>query len=338
MAQEDAEQNHLLVVGDDDHNSRLDRFIVSKLDGLSRGRVQGLIRSGCVIGDSGALTDVGQRVKAGQEFRVRVPAPEPATLVPERIALDIVFEDQHLLVINKPSGLVVHPAPGHAGGTLVNALLAHCGEDLSGIGGVRRPGIVHRLDKDTSGLLVVAKSDRAHTGLSEQFAMHGRDGRLQRSYLGVVWGVPSRSKGTIDLPLGRHAGNRLKISVDRSGNGREARTHYHVQQAFKSADGRELAALCAMQLETGRTHQIRVHMAYIGHPVVGDALYGAGFAASARRLSPAGQSVLQHLGRQALHAAVLGFVHPITGDEMTFDCPMPDDMAALVARLAQEGD
>ncbi len=337
MAQEEAEQNHLLVAGLDDHNMRLDRFIVSKLNGLSRARVQGLIRGGCVMGDCGALSDVGQRVKTGQEFHVHVPAPKPAAVSPESIALDVIYEDQHVLVVNKPAGLVVHPAPGHAGGTLVNALLAHCGRDLSGIGGVRRPGIVHRLDKDTSGLLVVAKSDRAHAGLSEQFAMHGRDGRLQRSYLALVWGVPSRSKGVIDLPLGRHAGNRLKVAVDRSGNGREARTHFFVRQTFRGADGRWLAALCELQLETGRTHQIRVHMAHIGHPVLGDALYGAGFAASARRLSPDGQTALQQLGRQALHAAVLGFEHPITGDQLTFDCPMPEDMAGLVARLALEG-
>jgi 23S rRNA pseudouridine1911/1915/1917 synthase len=229
----------------------------------------------------------------------------------------------------------VHPGPGHAGGTLVNALIAHCGTSLSGIGGVMRPGIVHRLDKDTSGLLVVAKTDRAHRGLAEQFAAHGADGRLERSYLALVWGVPERKRGRIDAALARSSSNRTKIAVVGAPAGRAAVTRYEVLATYPRGAARPSASLVKLDLETGRTHQIRVHLAHIGHPVLGDMTYGAGFKASARRLGREAQAALTALGRQALHAAVLAFVHPVSGKRLRFESPLPPDIARLEAALRQ---
>jgi 23S rRNA pseudouridine1911/1915/1917 synthase len=236
----------------------------------------------------------------------------------------------------------VHPGPGHASGTLVNALIAHCGESLSGIGGVRRPGIVHRLDKDTTGLLVVAKTDRAHAGLSEQFASHGADGRMARRYQAIVWGGLQRPRGTIEAPLARSTANRTKIAVVGEGAGRHATTHYRVlatyapaaTEARAGARPPPLASLLELTLETGRTHQIRVHLAHIGHPLLGDPTYGAGFKASARNLSADAQAALTALGRQALHAAELAFVHPITRKRLAFKSPLPPDLARLADALA----
>ncbi len=276
----------------------------------------------------------GLRLKAGDEVRAEIPPPRPAAPQAQAIALDIVHEDEDLIVINKPPGMVVHPAPGHEGDTLVNALLHHCAGSLSGIGGVARPGIVHRLDKDTSGLLVVAKTDAAHVALAEQFAAHGRDGRLERRYLALAWGAPPHVKGTVDAPLARSTANRRKIAVTRPGSGREAITHYRVLEAF-GPSGRPLAALVECRLETGRTHQIRVHMAHIGAPVMGDATYGAGFSASVARLAAPARRALTEMGRQALHAATLGFVHPRSGEQMHFSAPLPADMAALLAALRE---
>jgi 23S rRNA pseudouridine1911/1915/1917 synthase len=274
------------------------------------------------------------RVRIGETYEVRVPAPQPAKPAPEAIALTIVYEDAHLIVIDKPKGLAVHPGPGHAKGTLVNALVAHCGESLSGIGGVKRPGIVHRLDKDTTGLMVVAKTDSAHQGLAQQFAAHGADGRLERGYRAVVWGVPDRPRGIIDAPLARSAANRTKIAVVAAERaGRRAVTRYQVLQTFAAGGTEPLASLLGLVLETGRTHQVRVHLAHIGHPLLGDMTYGAGFKASARKLSTEAQAALAALGRQALHAATLTFVHPVTGRRLAFESPLPDDMAALVAAL-----
>lgn len=274
------------------------------------------------------MDDPGLKVKAGQHLTVAIPPPLPAVPAAEDIHLDVAFEDKHVIVINKPAGLVVHPAPGHDGGTLVNALLAHCGESLSGIGGVRRPGIVHRLDKDTSGLLVVAKNDAAHQALSEQFAAHGRDGRLQREYLAFVWGVPERPAGVISTGIGRSTANRQKQAVSNRADAREAITHYEVVERYGTA-----ASLVRCQLETGRTHQIRVHMAHIGHPLLGDGVYGAGHISAAARLGEGAKTVLKTLKGQALHAAVLGFEHPKTGKALRFEAPLPEDLSHLQQEL-----
>lgn len=322
-----------LEVAPGDVGLRLDRFLAARLEDLSRARIQALIRQGHVVGPSGTASDPGAKVRANDRFRITVPPPEPATPAPETIPLAIVHEDRDLIVIDKPAGLVVHPAAGHATGTLVNALIAHCGDGLSGIGGVRRPGIVHRLDKDTSGLLVVAKSDAAHRGLAEQFAAHGADGRLTRTYEAFVWGVPSRRVGTIDANLGRSPANRTRIAVRRGEEGRRAVTRYEIAETFTGPDGKPLAARLRLALETGRTHQIRVHLAHLGHPVMGDAVYGAGYKASAHRLPESAKAALQRLGRQALHAAELGFVHPVTGRPLHFTSPRPHDMDALYRAL-----
>jgi 23S rRNA pseudouridine1911/1915/1917 synthase len=237
-----------------------------------------------------------------------------------------VYEDDALIVIDKPKGLVVHPAAGHATGTLVNALIAHCGDSLSGIGGVKRPGIVHRLDKDTSGLMVVAKTDRAHRALSKQFADKDESG-LQRGYLAIVWGVPDRPRGTIDAPLDRSPKARDKRAV-REG-GREAVTHWQVLERYAGRDGKPVASLLACTLETGRTHQIRVHLAHIGHPILGDETYASGFKSKAGRLGPQTQAALQALGRQALHAYLLIIEHPETGKNLEFRSELPGDMRCL---------
>ena len=312
---------------------RLDRFLVRHLPAFSRSRLQALIRAGAVTRDGAVENDLGRKVKAGETYVVRVPPPEPAEPEPQAIPLAVVYEDAHLIVIDKPSGLTVHPAPGHASGTLVNALIAHCGASLSGIGGVMRPGIVHRLDKDTTGLLVAAKTDRAHRGLSEQFAAHGRDGRLERGYRALAWGVPERPRGVIDAALSRSAINRTKIAVVAETRGRRAVTRYEVLEAYPGSGGKPVASLLRLVLETGRTHQVRVHLGHIGHPLLGDKTYGAGFKASARNLSPAARAALEALGRQALHAAELAFVHPVTGKRLAFAAPLPPDLADLVAAL-----
>ncbi len=352
-----------VTVEDADDGQRLDVVLARRLPGFSRAHVQRLINDGHVRVGGRTIGEQKARVKPGDTIEVDVPPARDPLPAGEAIPLAIVYEDDQLIVIDKPAGLVVHPAAGHDSGTLVNALIAHCGHSLSGIGGVRRPGIVHRLDKDTSGLLVVAKTDVAHRALSEQFAAHGRDGRLVRSYLAVCWRAPERAKGTIDAPLARSMQNRTKIAV-RSGaessDAREAVTHYEVLEVFGGDDsagrigggsGRKrksvvplapvsggkppLAALLRLDLETGRTHQIRVHLAHIGHPVLGDTLYGAGFRASARLLSAEQAAALEALGRQALHAAVLGFEHPVRGDQMVFESPLPNDMQRLVNALRQ---
>jgi 23S rRNA pseudouridine1911/1915/1917 synthase len=322
-----------LSAAESDAGMRLDRFLSSRLDGLTRSRIQALIRAGCVTGRAGIISDAAARVKPGDRFDVAIPPPQSASPEAETIPLNTEYEDEHLIVIDKPAGLVVHPSAGHASGTLVNALIAHCGASLSGIGGVKRPGIVHRLDKETSGLLVAAKTDAAHQGLQEQFAAHGADGRLERSYLAIVWGVPARSRGTIDARLARSTANRTRIAVVRGDQGRHAVTHYEVIETFADSNGKPLASLLEVRLETGRTHQIRVHLAHIGHPVMGDPVYGAGFKASASRLGPDAQRALAALGRQALHAARLGFEHPVTGRRLRFSSPLPDDIATLEKAL-----
>jgi 23S rRNA pseudouridine1911/1915/1917 synthase len=323
---------HEILTGSADARERLDRVLAARLPGLSRSRLQALIGAGAVTRNGLAVRDPGVRVKAGETYAVAVPPPVPAAPEPQAMALAIAYEDRDLIVIDKPKGLTVHPGPGHASGTLVNALIAHCGASLSGIGGVMRPGVVHRLDKDTTGLMVVAKSDRAHRGLAEQFASHGADGRLRRGYRAIAWGTPERPRGAIDAPLARSATNRTKIAVVRAERGRRAVTHYEVLERFGSGV-EPVASLLRLVLETGRTHQVRVHLAYVGHPLMGDETYGAGHKASARRLEPKGQAALAALGRQALHAAELAFVHPVTGKQLQFESPLPPDMAAVVDAL-----
>ncbi len=309
--------------------TRLDSFVAAAMPEISRSRAKGLILGGHVAVAGMTVREPKRAVAAGERVEVSLPPPEPAEPEGEPIPLDVVFEDDHLIVIDKPPGLVVHPAAGNWTGTLVNALIAHCGETLSGIGGVRRPGIVHRLDKETSGLMVVAKSDRAHAGLAAQFADHGRTGPLERGYQALAWGAPRLRWGTIDAAIGRSTKNRQRMAVAKTG-GREAITHYEVEETFGRGD-EPLASLIALRLETGRTHQIRVHLAAMGHPVIGDPEYGAGFATKAARLPEPGRGVVQAFPRQALHAWLLGFAHPVTGKTLRFESKPPHDIRGLVS-------
>jgi len=337
MTTQDTANRFQVSVSAEEAGERLDRFLARRLSDFSRSRLQALIRAGEVTRDGVAAGDMGQRVKAGETYTVDVPAPTPAAPQPQAIPLTVVYEDAHLIVIDKPKGLAVHPGPGHATGTLVNALIAHCGASLSGIGGVKRPGIVHRLDKDTTGLLVVAKTDKAHAGLAQQFAAHGADGRLERRYLALVWGALDRPRGGIDAALVRSSANRTKIAVVSEAAGRRAVTRYVVLETYLAKETTPIASLLELALETGRTHQIRVHLAHIGHPLLGDMTYGAGFKASARNLSAKARAALEALGRQALHAGVLAFVHPVTGKRLRFASPLPADMARLAAALGESG-
>ena len=312
---------------------RLDRFLAAAASeqNVSRTRVKSLIEAGHVSIDGATVKDPSQLLRAGQTAGLRLPPPANPAPSGENIPLQIVFEDEHLLVIDKPAGLVVHPAGGHETGTLVNALIAHCGASLSGIGGVKRPGIVHRLDKDTSGLLAVAKTDAAHHGLAKLFADHGKTLPLTREYLAFVWGTPARPSGTIDASLGRHATGRQKIAVVPEGRGRRAVTHWRLIESFAGE-----ASLVSCRLETGRTHQIRVHMAHMGHSVLGDPLYATGFKSKAARLPSEAQANLDALSRQALHAAVLGFPHPVTDVPMRFESPLPQALQRLRDALARQ--
>jgi 23S rRNA pseudouridine1911/1915/1917 synthase len=310
---------------------RLDRVLARLQADLSRSRLQALIRDGQVAVDDTPVLDPNRKVAGGVRITLTVPPPVPAEPAGEAIDLTVVYEDDDVIVIDKPPGLVVHPAAGHDSGTLVNALIAHCGESLSGIGGVKRPGIVHRLDKDTSGLLVVAKNDLAHQALAAQFADHGRTGPLERAYLAILWGVPERRRGTVEAALARSTHNREKIVVVGEDRGRYAITHYEVLEGLPPAN--PIASLVRCELETGRTHQIRVHMAHLGHPLLGDATYGSGFKTKANRLSEPQKEALNALNRQALHAAILGFEHPRSGEFMRFESPLPLDMAALLQAL-----
>ncbi|MCU4178410.1 RluA family pseudouridine synthase [Bosea sp. BH3] len=329
-----------LAVGPEQAGLRLDKALALLAGEISRARLQQVIKEGGVHLNGAVVSDGSRKVVEGDTLALVMPAAKPADPVGQDIPLTVVHEDDDLIVIDKPAGLVVHPAGGHEDGTLVNALIAHCGESLSGIGGVRRPGIVHRLDKDTSGLLVVAKNDRAHQKLAKQFADHGRTGPLQRAYLAIVWGAPRLREGTIDAPIERSSRNREKMMVVKEGRGREAITHITLLERYPPlfkgvGEAEALASLIECRLETGRTHQIRVHMSHIGHPLLGDALYGSGFATKAARLPPDAQAALTGLGRQALHAAVLGFEHPRTGEEMLFESEPPQDFADLQATLAR---
>ncbi|HMN88344.1 MAG TPA: RluA family pseudouridine synthase [Bauldia sp.] len=324
-----AERRAGAVVAAEDAGARLDAWLGGHVADLSRSRAKALILEGHVAVDGVVVDEPRRPVQPGEAVVVTLPPPVPAEPEGETIPLVVVYEDDDLIVIDKPPGLVVHPAAGNQTGTLVNALIAHCGASLSGIGGVSRPGIVHRLDKDTSGLMVVAKTDRAHRSLAEQFADHGRTGPLERGYLALVWGVPPRFEGTIDAPLGRSTRNREKIEVKKAG-GREAITHYFIRDRFGAKGRPPVASLVECRLETGRTHQIRVHMTAIGHPVIGDRTYGAGFATKAALLPEPLRTLAAGFPRQALHAWLLGFAHPVTGEEMTFEAAPPADMAELI--------
>jgi 23S rRNA pseudouridine1911/1915/1917 synthase len=313
--------------------ARIDQWLAAALGSdFSRSRVQQLIRQGAVRIAGRTVLEPKHRVQPGDDAEIDMPEPEPAQPQGERIPLDVLYEDAHLIVIDKPAGLVVHPGAGNWTGTLVNALIEHCGDSLSGIGGVRRPGIVHRLDKETSGVMVVAKTDAAHRALADAFADHGRRGDLKRAYAALVWGAPERDGGIIDAPLGRSTRDRTQRSVVAAdhGDARRAVTHYRVGERFGASAGDALAALVECRLETGRTHQIRVHMAHIGHPVIGDPVYGAAFRTKANRLPEPLQSLAKALPRQALHARLLAFRHPATGEIVRFESPLPADMAALV--------
>jgi len=321
-----------LTAGPEDAGERLDRWLATKIPELSRARIQALVREGHVSGGA-TIREPRTPVKSGVTYLVKVPPASRSDLEGEALPLEIIYEDDDLIVIDKPAGLVVHPAAGHASGTLVNALIAHCGESLSGIGGVKRPGIVHRLDKDTSGLLVVAKTDAAHQGLSEQFKSHGRDGRLHRSYLAFVWGKPLRPRGTIEASLGRSRANRLKIAVVEGDKGRAATTHYELIKTFPGERPAGDVSLLRLVLETGRTHQIRVHLAHIGHPLLGDPVYGAGFKTRVAALKPTAREAAATLARQALHAEELAFEHPTTGKKLKFTSALPADLERLSAAL-----
>jgi 23S rRNA pseudouridine1911/1915/1917 synthase len=296
---------------------RLDRALAAAVPTLSRERLKSLVRSGALLAGERAVRDPAIKVRGDEHYTLAVPRPAPAHNEAQDIPLPIVFEDAHLLVVDKPAGLVVHPAAGNFDGTLVNALLHHCGGSLSGIGGVARPGIVHRIDKDTSGLMVVAKTDVSHVALARQFADHSID----RRYLALVGGVPRMATGTVDAPLARSAANRKKIAIVADGRGKRAVTHWTRLQSLRDS------ALIECRLETGRTHQVRVHMASIGHALLGDPVYG-GAAKGHRKL-------LQNLNfqRQALHAAQLGFTHPVTKNLLSFTSAMPPDMQELFTAL-----
>jgi len=331
--------NSTLLFTVDDGGERVDRFLARQFldregEALSRTRIKALIEAGHARLDGAPVLDAGHVLKAGQRVSLAVPEPVAAEPQGEDIPLAVVYEDDDLLVIDKPVSLVIHPAAGHESGTLVNALIAHCGDSLSGIGGVRRPGIVHRLDKDTSGLIVVAKNDRAHQGLAAQFADHGRSGPLERAYLAFVWGGV-RDRGTVETGIDRSVRNREKMQVVPLGRGREAITHYARLETFGDRDGQPVASLVECRLETGRTHQIRVHMTHLGHPLLGDAVYGGGFKTKAALLPPAARLMLENLGRQALHARLLGFEHPVTGEHLVFESDLPEDLARLAAALRQ---
>jgi 23S rRNA pseudouridine1911/1915/1917 synthase len=307
-----------LVVGPEAAGQRLDVWLAQRLPSLSRARLQALVLEGHVLLD-GARARASLRLRPGQGVLVHVPAPVPAEPQPEDIELTVVHEDGHLLVVDKPAGLVVHPGAGTSRGTLVNALLGRV-RDLSGVGGVLRPGIVHRLDKGTSGLLVVAKDDETHRALVRQFA--GRT--VEKEYLALVLGVPSRSAGEVDAPIGRDPVHRQKMSV-RAPRGRDAHTSWRIEERF---DG---AALLRVRIHTGRTHQIRVHLAVIGHPVAGDAVYGGTRTPSSRRA--ASREALLSLERPALHATRLAFTHPASGERLSFEAPLPPELLAILEHL-----
>jgi 23S rRNA pseudouridine1911/1915/1917 synthase len=336
-----------VVVAADETGDRLDRVLARHVGDLSRSRLKLLIEAGAVTIDGATIRDPSHHVNSGSNILVDVPPALPAKPAAEPIPLRVIYEDGDIIVIDKPRNLVVHPAAGHWTGTLVNALIAHCRDSLSGIGGERRPGIVHRLDKDTTGVMVVAKNDRAHRKLAAQFADHGKsDEPFERAYLAFVWGVPDRPQGVIDRPIDRHPKSRERMAI-REG-GREAVTHWQVLERYggetgpsgkagrKGSPAGPVASLLLCRLETGRTHQIRVHLASIGHPIMGDEVYGSGFRTKAGLLPPSAQAALAALARQALHAHMLAVKHPSSGEFLQFRSELPPDLARLRSALADD--
>lgn len=312
--------------------ARLDRYLAEALD-FSRSRLKALIEQGHVRLGNATITDPSHKIKPGDVYQLHAPEAASAEPLAQDMPLNVVFEDAHLIVIDKPAGLVVHPAPGNPDHTLVNALLHHCGDSLAGIGGVKRPGIVHRIDKDTSGLLVAAKTDAAHHGLADLFARHD----IEREYQALVWGLPNPLQGRIEGAIGRDPRDRKRMAVRGSNetarSGKAAVTHYAVERALRDDSGQPYAALIRCRLETGRTHQIRVHLTSKGHALVGDPVYGRARSLKALKLGGAARDALAGFQRQALHAASLGFVHPVTGADLHFESPLPADFAGLLAAL-----
>ncbi len=316
-----AGQIHKIATGPADAGRRIDQVLTAHLPTMSRSRLKTLIEQGCLSAAGATIVEPAYRVKSGQTFAMIVPDPTPATPEAQAIALDIAAEDSDLIVLNKPAGLVVHPAPGNPDRTLVNALIAHCGPDFTGIGGVRRPGIVHRLDKGTSGLMVAAKTAAALEGLAKQFAAR----EVERAYWALVWGVPKPKSGEIAGNIGRSPRNRKKMAVVHRG-GKPAVTRYRVLRVLAGGQ----VSLVECRLLSGRTHQIRVHMTAQGHPLLGDPLYGRGGESRLRNLPEAARTAVKDLGRQALHAKTLGFRHPVSGDMCRFDSVLPRDISELV--------
>jgi len=312
-----------ITVTDGAAGDRIDRLLAATLPDMSRSRLKALIEQGRVTADGRTIVDASYRVKPGETLIVAPDAPVDPVPQGQAIPLHILHEDAHLIVLDKPAGMVVHPAAGNADGTLVNALIGHCGDSLSGIGGVRRPGIVHRLDKDTSGVMVAAKTDIAHRGLAALFEAHDID----RAYLAVVRGRPATSPGTIEARMGRDTHDRKRMKVLEHG-GRHAVTHYRLVESFGEA-----TSLLRCTLETGRTHQIRVHLSHLGHPVIGDPTYGRMRRKRLAHMSDAAAEAVAGFPRQALHATRLGFAHPVTGEDLTFEAPPPADMEALIQTL-----
>lgn len=321
-----------------DNGTRLDRFLSEQFPDLSRSRAKALVKEGAVTASGAVADDPKAPVRPGIAYEIDMPPPVPATPELEDIPLDVLFEDEHLILVNKPAGMAVHPAPGSWQGTLVNALLHHCKGELPGIGGVERPGIVHRIDKNTTGVLAVAKTEAAHAGLSALFKTHD----IERTYLAITRGAPRPLVGTVDMRIARSTSDRKKMAVIRdkeSEDGRHAVTHYRALETFGELDkgtGLPAAALMECRLETGRTHQIRVHMAHIGAPLIGDPTYGKHRGIKAYGAGEAfieATTLARQFDRQALHAASLGFVHPVTGEDVFVEAPLPEDMAALLTAL-----
>lgn len=319
-------------VNNDDAGQRLDKYLAGQFPDISRSRLQNWIENGHILCNQKVINDLSHKVKTGEVYTLLPPPLQEAVPKAQAIDLDIIYEDNDLLVINKAPGMVVHPAPGNYESTLVNALLAHCGDSLSGIGDVKRPGIVHRLDKDTSGLMVVAKNDAAHTGLAAQFSIENGEKQFKRTYWALAWGHPHPLQGTIVSQLGRHPKNRQKMAVVKDSTGKKAITHYTTKKLWGLGLKEEIKiSWIEFNLETGRTHQIRVHSHFIGHPLIGDPLYGRKSLPSAK-LCPI---EILNFNRQALHAVALKFIHPTTHELMQFESPLPDDMQLIMDLLHQ---